>query len=71
MWMKLKPNIEKLIKESGLRKDFIAAKLRTSTRMLRKYEKGESIMPMEKAYILARLLGVRVDDLYEYEEEES
>lgn len=71
MWMKLKPNVEKLIKESGLRKDFIAAKLRTSTRMLRKYEKGESIMPMEKAYILARLLGVRVDDLYEYEGDES
>lgn len=71
MWMKLKPNIEKLIKESGLRKDFIAVKLRTSTRMLRKYEKGESIMPMEKAYILARLLGVKVDDLYEYEEDES
>jgi transcriptional regulator with XRE-family HTH domain len=67
----LRPKIENLIKESGLRKDFVAAKLRTSTRMLRKYEKGESIMPMEKAYILARLLGVRVDDLYEYEEDES
>ncbi|WP_394139535.1 helix-turn-helix domain-containing protein [Cytobacillus oceanisediminis] len=57
--------IEDLIKESGLRKDFIAKKLGISSRQLRNYEKEISLIPMDKAYILADLLGVRVDDLYE------
>jgi transcriptional regulator with XRE-family HTH domain len=59
-----------LIEKSGLRKKFIADKLGVSTRQLRKYETGEAYVPMEKAYILARLLGVKVDDLYILEEEE-
>lgn len=68
--MILKPQIEMLIEKSGLRKKFIADKLGVSTRQLRKYETGEAYVPMEKAYILARLLGVKVDDLYILEEEE-
>jgi len=57
--------IEELIKERGLQKGFIAKKLGISTRQLRNYELGESFIPMDKAYILADLLGVKVDDLYE------
>lgn len=57
--------IEELIKESGLQKGFIAKKLGISTRQLRNYELEESYIPMDKAYILADLLGVKVDDLYE------
>jgi len=61
----LKPNIEQLIEKSGLRKGFIADKLQITVRQLRKYEKGESYIPIEKAYLLADLLDVKVDDLYE------
>lgn len=61
----IKPNIEKLIDRSGLRKGYIADKLNVSVRQLRKYEKGESLIPMDKAYILADLLEVKVDELYE------
>lgn len=57
-------NIEQLIKESGFRKDYIAKKLDTTTRQLRKYEKFELFMPMEKGLILADLLNCKVDDLY-------
>lgn len=57
-------NIEQLIKESGLRKDYIAEKIEVSTRQLRKYEKFELFIPMEKGLLLANLLGVKVDDLY-------
>jgi DNA-binding XRE family transcriptional regulator len=56
--------LEGYIKESGLRKDFIANKIGVSVRMLRKYEKGESLPPLDKAFTLADLLGVKVDDLY-------
>lgn len=57
--------IEELIKKSGLRKDYIAGILNISTRQLRNYELQISYIPMDKAYILADLLKVKVDDLYE------
>lgn len=56
--------MEKLIKDSGLQKKFIAEKLEVSVPQLRNYEKGHSLIPIDKAYILAELLGVKVDDLY-------
>ncbi len=62
--------IEELIKERGLRKDFVARKLGISTRQLRNYELQVSYIPMDKAYILADLLGVKVDDLYNRTEQE-
>ncbi|MBT2603712.1 helix-turn-helix transcriptional regulator [Bacillus sp. ISL-53] len=64
----LTSNIEQLIKKSGLRKGFIAEKLKITVRQLRKYETGESLIPMDKAYILVKLLKCKVDDLYEEEE---
>lgn len=57
--------IEKLIEESGLKKSFIADKLDVTVKQLRNYETGRSLIPIDKAYILADLLGVKVDDLYE------
>lgn len=65
--MLLRCRIEELIKKSGLRKDFIADKLGISTRQLRYYELQKSYPPLDKAYILADLLGVKVDDLYDRE----
>jgi predicted transcriptional regulator len=64
--MILRCRLEELIKESGLRKDFIAGKLQISTRQLRNYELQISYIPMDKAYILKDILRLeKVDDLYE------
>lgn len=64
--MILRCRLEELIRESGLRKDFIANKLEISTRQLRNYELQKSYIPMDKAYILKELLNLeKVDDLYE------
>ncbi|MFD2446359.1 helix-turn-helix domain-containing protein [Bacillus sp. CGMCC 1.16607] len=63
--------IEDLIKQKGLRKDFIADKLGISSRQLRNYETQHSYIPMDKAYILADLLKVGIEDLYEKVEEEE
>jgi transcriptional regulator with XRE-family HTH domain len=65
MNMELKSNIGELITTSGLMKKFIADKLKVSVKQLRNYETGHSFIPMDKAYILAYLLRVKVDDLYE------
>jgi predicted transcriptional regulator len=55
-----------MIKESGLKKEYIANKLEISTRQLRNYEKQISYIPMDKAYILKDLLRLeKVDDLYD------
>lgn len=67
----MKPNIEKLIEESGLRKNFVAEKIGVNYRQLRNYETGKSLIPIDKAFKLAALLGVKVDDLYDYEEVEE
>jgi transcriptional regulator with XRE-family HTH domain len=61
MW---KCYIEQLIMNSGLRKDYVANKIDVSPRQLRKYEKFELFIPMEKALLLAELLGCKVDDFY-------
>lgn len=64
--MKLICRIEDLIKESGLKKSFIAEKLGVTTYQLRNYETSKSLIPIDKAYRLADLLNVKVDDLYVY-----
>jgi transcriptional regulator with XRE-family HTH domain len=57
--------IEKLIDESGYKKLFIADRLGITYKQLRNYETGRSLIPIDKAYILADLLGVKIDELYE------
>lgn len=64
-------NIEKLIERSGFRKDFIAEKLGITTRQLRKYEKLELFIPMEKGLVLAELINCSVADFYERIAEEE
>jgi hypothetical protein len=64
--MKLRCQLEGLIKASGLRKDFIADKLEISTRQLRNYELQKSYIPADKGFMLKRILRLeKVDDLYE------
>lgn len=60
--------IEGLIKESGLRKDHIAKYLGISTKQLRNYETGISLIPIDKAFKLAHMLNKKVDDLYIFEQ---
>lgn len=57
--------IEELIQKSGYKKSFVADKLEITVKQLRNYETGRSLIPMDKAYILADLLSVRLDELYE------
>lgn len=64
----LKSNIGKLIADKGLRKDFVAKKLEVSTKQVRNYETGKSLIPIDKGFILADLLDCKIDDLYEWEE---
>lgn len=66
----MKCNIEALVKTSGLKKSFIADKLEVSVKQFRNYETGHSLIPMDKAYILSRLLNCKIDDLYEWEDKE-
>ncbi len=68
--MKISPMIEEKVANKGYKKSFIAEKLSISVRQFRKYETGESLIPIDKAYVLARLLECKIDDLYEWEEEE-
>lgn len=67
--MKLKSNIRSLVEDKGFKKSFVAAKIKVSVPQFRNYETGHSLIPMDKAFTLAKLLGVKVDDLYEEEEE--
>lgn len=62
--IQLKSNIGEHIKKSGLRKSFIAEILEVSVKQLRNYETGHSLIPMDKAFILADLLKCKVDDFY-------
>lgn len=57
--------IRELVDERGLKRSFVAAKLGITVKQLRNYETGHSYIPMDKAFILANLLNVKVDDLYE------
>ena len=63
----LRSRIEELVQCSGLKKSFIADKLEVSVKQFRNYETGHSLIPIDKAYILAELFGCKVDDLYEKE----
>jgi transcriptional regulator with XRE-family HTH domain len=64
----LKSKIGEHIERSGYRKDFVAKKIGVSYRQLAKYITGDSFPTVPKLFALARLLGCKVDDLYEYEE---
>ena len=64
MKVELESNIEELIKNSGLKKAFIADKLEVSVAQLRNYEKGTSLIPFDKAFILIELLNCNLDNLY-------
>jgi putative transcriptional regulator len=61
----MKSLIGQRIEESGLRKGYIADKLGITRQQLANWIGGRSYPTIEKAFKLADLLGVKVDDLYE------
>lgn len=69
--MQIRSKIRELIDERGLKKKFVADKLGISVKQLRNYETGHSFISMDKAFILADLLDVKVDDLYEWSKEDD
>jgi DNA-binding XRE family transcriptional regulator len=60
----LRSNIGNLIDASGYRRGWVAQQVDVSRPQLAKWSAGTSYPTVPKAFALARLLGVRVDDLY-------
>lgn len=56
--------IDELIKEKGIKNEFLANKLNVSARTLYKWRKGETFPRLDKAVELAKILGVEITELY-------
>lgn len=69
--MELKSKIGILIEESGLRDEVIRKEIGVKQPQLRKIKIGESYPTVPKLFRLAKLLGKKVDELYEYQEEKN
>jgi putative transcriptional regulator len=67
----LKPRIGKLLKVSKYRREFIISELDISKNTLSNWIAGNTYPTIDKAYKLADLLEVKVDDLYERKAEET
>ena len=59
--------IGELIDAAGYKKKFIAKELEISPTQLSNWISSRSFPTMEKAFKLAQLLNVKVDDLYEHD----
>jgi transcriptional regulator with XRE-family HTH domain len=69
--MKIKSKIGIRIEESGFKDRYIATKVGgVSQKTVYNWRKGLSYPTFEKSFILARILGCKVDDLAELEEED-
>lgn len=67
----MKCRIDDLIKQSGYLKKYVAKQLEITPNQLSNWLACRSYPPLDKAYKLADLLGVKVDDLYERVEEKE
>ncbi|MED4531991.1 hypothetical protein [Metabacillus fastidiosus] len=54
-----------------MEKAFITEKLGVSVKQFRNDETGHILVPIDKAFILSRFLGVIIKDLYEYVEQKE
>jgi len=68
---KLKSNIWELIEKSGLRNDYIRKHVNVQQKQLWNWKNGVSFPTLEKAFILAKIVGYKVDDLAELVEVEE
>lgn len=69
--MKLNSKIGEKIEQSGLRDDFIAAKLGISKKQVYNLKKGLSFPTFKNGFILADLLKCKVDELAELEKRDD
>ncbi|WP_100408432.1 helix-turn-helix transcriptional regulator [Bacillus solitudinis] len=63
--MNLKCNLKWLIPKSGKNQNEIANQMGVSKQMFSNWVSGRNYMRVDKAYKLAKILNVKVDDLYE------
>jgi transcriptional regulator with XRE-family HTH domain len=61
----MKSRIGEQIEKSGYMKKYIASRLEISPTQLSNWISGRSYPTIEKAFILAEILGCKVDELYE------
>jgi putative transcriptional regulator len=67
----LKSKIGILLRTSKYRREYIQKELGVSANTLSNWCTGKTYPTIDKAFLLAKLLEVNLDDLYEYEEEEK
>jgi transcriptional regulator with XRE-family HTH domain len=67
----MKCKIGELIEAQGLKKKYVAKEIGITPSQLSNWLAMKSYPPLDKAYILADLLKVKVDDLYERKVEET
>lgn len=61
----LKSRIGELLRVSRYRREYIQQQLGITANTLSNWSTGKTYPTMDKAFMLADLLGVKVDDLYE------
>ena len=66
-----KDNLVSLRKMHGFSQDELSEKIGVSRQTLSKYETGESLPDIEKCKLLAEVLDVSLDDLVNYDRENS
>lgn len=66
-----KNNLISLRKNLNLSQDELAEKIGVSRQTLSKYETGESLPDIEKCRLLADVFGVSMDDLTNYDKEDT
>lgn len=64
----MKMLINDLINKKGLKKSYIAQELNVNRTTLMNWMKGKTYPPLDKAVQLAKLLDVKLEDLFEDEE---
>ncbi|MGV3465259.1 MAG: helix-turn-helix transcriptional regulator [Heyndrickxia sp.] len=67
----MKSRIGELIEAAGYKKKYIAKELDVTPTQLSNWISGRSNPPIEKAFKLAKMLAVKIDELYEWEENEN
>jgi len=67
--MKLVPKLLQIRESQGRGRPWVASKIGIGRSTLESWEKGESMVPYDKARALARLYGVTLEGLYEEVEE--
>ncbi|RID85895.1 helix-turn-helix transcriptional regulator [Mesobacillus zeae] len=61
----MKPRIKDIRVSKGLMQIYVAKEAKISQQQLSDYERGRTFPRIDKAYRLAKVLGVEVGDLYE------